>query len=169
MLLGSVTAIVQFFLGYLVNPGGFGLSRYLFGFIDIVSVPVLIPLLIYIFIAVFRGNVDFANFALLWLIPVAALRALGWSSGNDPILLVVVPLLWTALALGISFFIHWMIKYLRWYTVILSIIFIPVLPVLAAGAYWAFFSHQTFMGLGLLLAAFIPFVFSFILDGLRTK
>jgi len=168
LLLGSITAIFQFFLGYFIDPEGFGFSRYLFGFVDIVSVPVLLPVFIYLFMFIFRrfssNEADFANFSLLWLIPVAGLRALGWSSGSDPILLVMVPLLWTALAAGISFFIHWMIKTLRWYSVIVSFFCILILPVMAAGAYWAFFSQQTVMGLAMLLLTYIPFVFSLIFD-----
>jgi len=96
LLLGSITAIVQFFLGYIIIPGGFGFSRFVFGFFEIVSFPVLVPLLIYFIMVLFRGfsgDIDFANFALLWLFPIGALRALSWSSMNDPILLVLTPLL----------------------------------------------------------------------------
>jgi len=160
LLLGSVTAIVQFFLGNFISPGGFGFSRWLSGFVDIVSVPVLIPLflctLIFLLRGGFSGDMDFTGFALLWLIPVAALRALSWSSRNDPILLVMVPILWTALAAGISFFIHWMINRFRWYSAAVSIICIPLLPAAAAAAYWAFFSQQTALGFLLLFVVNIP-------------
>jgi len=94
LLLGSITAIFQFSLGYLVYPGGFGFSRWLYGFVDIVSLPALVPLLVYALFCLFRvfsGSADFANFALLWLIPVAALRAISWSPYGDPLLLVMVP------------------------------------------------------------------------------
>ena len=167
LLLGSITAIIQFFLGYFVSPGGFGFSRWLFGFIDIVSVPVLVPLVLctlLFLIRGFAGNADFANFALLWIIPVAALRALSWSSKSDPVLLVLVPLLWTALAAGIPFFINWMANNLRWYTVFVSIICILLLPCAAAGAYWAFFSQQTILGFVLLFLIHIPVGFSLTFD-----
>ena len=170
LLLGSITAIIQFFLGYLVSPGGFGLSRWLFGFVDIVSIPVLLPLVICFLMLLFRGfsgEADFFNFSLLWLIPVATLRALSWSANNEPILLIAVPLLWTALAAGISFFIHWMINYFRWYTVIISILCILVLPVLSAAVYWAFFSQRTALGFLLLFAAYIPAAISLTSDILR--
>ena len=170
LLLGSITAIIQFFLGYLVSPGGFGLSRWLFGFIDIVSLPVLLPLVVCFLMLLFRGfsgDADFFNFSLLWLIPVATLRALSWSAYNEPILLIAVPLLWTALAAGISFFIHWMINNFRWYSVIISILSILVLPVLSATVYWAFFSQRTALGFLLLFAAHIPVIISLILDILR--
>ena len=170
LLLGSITAILQFFLGNLVSPGGFGFSRWLFGFIDIVCLPVLIPLIIYgilLILRAFSGEVDFANFALLWIIPVAGLRALSWSSHNDPILLVTVPLLWTALAAGIPFFINCMAKYFRWYVVIPSILCILVLPLTASGAYWALFSQQTLLGFLLFFVTQIPVVVLVTLDLVR--
>jgi hypothetical protein len=171
LLLGSVTAIIQFFLGYLVNPGGFGFSRWLFGFIDIVSLTVLVPLLIYLVLMLFSGfsgDIDFANFALLWLIPVAAMRALSWSSTNEPILLVAVPLLWTALAVGIPFFIKWMLGNFSWYSALVSIICILILPLAASFAYWAFFSQQTVLGFLLFFVTQIPLAFSLTLDILHS-
>ena len=172
LILGSITAIIQFFLGYLINPGGFGFSRFLFGFIDIAGIPVLIPILVYLIILIFHrfsGNIDFANFALLWLIPVGALRAINWGPTNDPILLIMTPLLWTSLAVGISFFINLMIKKFRWYTAAVSILCILIMPVLACVTYWAFFSQQTMMGLGLLIAVHIPLVLSLLFDIKKLK
>jgi len=170
LLLGSITAIIHFFLGNIISPGGFGFSRWLFGFVDIVSVPVLLPVVIYALIFILRGfsgDVDFTGFALLWIIPVAALRALSWSSQGDPILLVMVPLVWTALAVGITFFINWMINRLRWYSIIVSIPCILVLPIIAAAAYWAFFSQQTSLGFLLLFIVHIPMILSLTLDIVR--
>jgi len=170
LLVGSITAIIQFFLGNIVSPGGFGFSRMLFGFIDVVSLPVLIPFFLYFLIFIFRGlsyEVDFTNFALLWMIPVAALRAIGWSSSNDPILLVTVPLLWTAIACGIGFFISWMMRWFRWWKIVVSVPCIAALPLIAAGSYWMFFSQQTLYGILLLFAANIPLILSFIFDALR--
>ena len=164
LLLGSITAILQYLLGYLVSPGGFGFSRWIFGFIDIVSLPVLIPLFLYALLNFFRGfsgDVDFAGFALLWLIPVAALSAIGWSSTRDPLLLIVVPLVWTAIAVGIPFFINWMAGNLSALTAIVSILCIILLPAAAAGAYWAFFSQQTLLGFALLIIIHVPLGLSF--------
>jgi len=165
LLLGSITAILQFFLGNLVsNPGGFGFSRWLFGFVDLVSLSVIIPFLIYLVMIVFRGlsgDGDFANFALLWLIPVGALRALSWSPFSDPILLVMVPILWTALAVGISFFINWMMENFNPLIAIVSVLCMIILPISAAATYWAFFSQYTLLGFILLAVTNIPLVLSF--------
>ena len=172
LLLGSVTAIFQFSLGYLVHPGGFGFSRWLYGFVDIVSLPALVPLVVYAVFCLFRvfsGSADFANFALLWLIPVAALRAISWSSQSDPILLVMVPLLWTALAVGIPFFINCIFAHFRWYVVLPLILCILALPAAAACAYWAFFSQEVLLGFLFFFAALIPVMISVVLGLLRAQ
>ena len=170
LLLGSITAIIQFFLGYIVSPGGFGFSRWLFGFVDIVSLPVLIPLFICFLMFLFQGfsgDIDFANFIMLWLIPAGVLRAFGWSSHNEPILLIAVPLLWTALAVGFSFFINWIANNSRWYVITVSAFCMLILPAMAASSYWAFFSHQTLLGFLFFFAVQIPFCLSLVFDILR--
>ena len=170
LLMGSIVAIFQFFLGFFLSPGGFGYSRFLFGFVNIVSLPVLIPLIIYFFISLFKGfsdNIDFASFALLWMIPVGGLRAISWGSTNDPILLIVAPLLWTALAVGIPFFINLIINRFRWYTAIFYVLFILILPVLACATYWAFFSQSMLLGFCFLLATHIPLGLSLTFDIIR--
>ncbi|MDR3019468.1 MAG: hypothetical protein LBU66_01025 [Treponema sp.] len=170
LILGSLTAILQFFLGYLVSPGGFGVSRWVFGFIDIVSLPVIIPLVVCFLMLFFRGfsgEADFANFALLWLFPVGGLRAIGWNSSGDSILLIAVPLLWTALAVGIPFFINLMLSNFRWYTAAVSILGILALPIIAATSYWAFFSQYTFLGFLFFFIAHIPLGLSLTFDILR--
>ena len=167
LLLGSLVAIIQFFLGYLVSPGGFGFSRMLYGFVDIVSMPVILPIIIYALLFVVRGvagEIDFTNFALLWLFPVAGLRAIGWSSSSDTILLIAVPLLWTALAVGIPFFINLVLSGSSHLLTTVSVLCIFVLPAMAAAVYWAFFSQNTVLGFLLLTIVHIPLIFSFIFD-----
>jgi len=166
LLLGSITAILQFLLGNLVSPGGFGFSRWFFGFIDIVSLPVIIPFLVcflMLFLRGFSGEADPANFALLWLIPVGALRALEWSSGSDPILLVMVPLLWTAIAAGIPYFINLMTNSYNPFISAVSILSMIVLPVMAALTYWAFFSQYMLLGFLFFLITQIPLALTFII------
>jgi len=166
LLAGSIVALGQFFFGSLVDPGGFGVSRWWSGFIDIVSLPALAPLLIYFLLASFRiisGIADFANFALLWLIPVGAIRAVSWSSQSDPVLLVLVPLLWTAIAVGIPFFIN-IIQNGKIYVIIPASLGILVIPVAAAFSYWAFFSQKSSLGFLFLLAAAVPMLVSMVLS-----
>lgn len=164
LLLGSITAIIQYLLGYLFTPGGFGFSRWLFGFFEIVSMPVILPFIVYFVMYTFGGfssDVDFSAFTLLWLIPIGVLKALTWSSLNDPILLVMTPLLWTALAVGISYLIIWMTNSYNPLITGLAIFCMVLLPVTATAAYWAFFSQHLLLGFILLAAAHVPFALSF--------
>ncbi|MDR0601390.1 MAG: hypothetical protein LBG42_03340 [Treponema sp.] len=157
LLLGSVAAISRFFLGSFITPGGFGFLRWLSGFVDFVCVPVLLPLVVYFVFAaagVFRPGGGGARFALLWLIPAGALRAVGWSTGGNPILLVLVPLLWTSLACGIPFFAGFLFNG-RVAALVFSALAILALPFLAATVYWAFFSQRDLLG-----AALFPVVFA---------
>lgn len=166
LLLGSIFALIHFFLGNLVEPGGFGLSRWVSGCIDIVTLPALAPILVYFFLIstkIIAGTADFANFAMLWLIPGAAIRAVSWSSLNDPILLVLVPILWTTIAVGIPFFIT-VILNSRVLVIIPASLAILIIPFAAACSYWAFYSQKTSMGFLFLLAAAAPMLVSMILS-----
>ena len=166
LLVGSIVALVQFFLGDLIQSGGFGLSRWLSGLIDIVTLPALAPILVYLILIGFRiisGTMDFANFALLWLIPGAAIRAVSWSSQSDPILLLLVPFLWTAIAVGIPFFITLILNSPKWMIAPASLA-ILIIPYAATSSYWAFFSQKTSQGFLYLLAAAAPMVVSMVLS-----
>jgi hypothetical protein len=172
LLLGSIVAIFRFFLGALVRPGGFGISRWISGFVDIVSLPALVPLVVCLFFILFRffaGTPDFVNFTLLWFIPAAALRALSWSSQNDPILLVLVPLLWTAIALGIPLFINIISLNARGRLLVIvpAVLAILAIPLLAATAYWAFFSQKTALGFCLFFITLAPAAVSIILSAVK--
>ena len=169
IIAGSIMALVQFFQGPIIEPGEFGLSRWLSGCVDIVVVPVLAPLLVYLILSVLKvitGTVDFAGFSLLWLIPGAAVRALSWSAQSDPILLVLVPVLWTAIAVGIHFFVK-IILSSRPAAIVFSSIAILFIPFAAASSYWAFFSHRNSMGYLFLLAAAAPMLLSVVMSFLR--
>lgn len=144
LILGSTVALILFFLGSFVQPGGFGLSRWISGFVDIAGVPVLLPLAAYLLLLPFGGSKDFANFALLWLIPDAAIRQVSWNVQNNPILLVLVPLLRTALVVGISFCINLIMS--RRIPAGIAVMGILLLPFTGATSYWAFFSQQASWG-----------------------
>ena len=169
LLLGSIVALIQFFLGPLVEPGGFGLSRWASGCIDIVVLPALLPLLVYFLLIALRiiaGIVDFPKFALLWLIPTAAMRALSWSSLRDPILMVLVPVLWTAIAVGVPFFIAF-IQSGRPALIVIASLAILFVPFAAASSYWAFFSQNLTLGILFLLSAIAPLLVSASVSFLR--
>jgi hypothetical protein len=162
LILGSIVALVFFFLGSFVEPGGLGLSRWFSGFIDMVSVPAVLPLMAYLLLLPLGLSNNFANFALLWLIPDVILRMVGWRDQQEPMLLVLVPLLRTAIVVGIASFMRIMMSE-RLGAVISAIFGIVALPLLAATSYWAFFSQNNLMGFVLLFITIIPMVFSIIL------
>ena len=171
LITGTIVAMLQFFLGYIVDPVGFGFSRWINACVDIVSLPAVLPILIYlalIGLKIISGTADFTGFTLLWLIPTGAIRALGWSHQNDPVLLVAVPVLWTAIAVGVPFFINFfkngpvVVKFF-------SSIAILFIPLAAASSYWAYFAHKLYLGSLLLSAAAVPMIISAILSFVSAK
>ena len=170
LLLGCITALVQFFLDPLVEPGGFGFSRWLSVCADIVVLPALAPILVYLILVglkIITGTADFANFSLIWLVPGAAVRALGWSSHQDPLLLVLVPFLWTAIAVGVPFFIN-LIEDNPPSVIVLASLAILYIPVAAASSYWAFFSQRVILGSVFLFLAAAPMLVSVFMSFFKT-
>jgi hypothetical protein len=157
LLLGSVVAFARFLLGPFISPGAFGFSRWLSACVDIVALPAALPLLACALLVRLGalGRVNYANFALLWLIPGAAMRAVSWSALNDPSLLTLTPALWTAIAVGVSFFIVLMEKSRRWLLIPQALAAVA-LPFLAATAYWAFFCQRIWLGMLLFALTLIP-------------
>jgi hypothetical protein len=171
LILGSLTAVARFFLGSFVSRGGFGLSLWFSGFVDVVCLPVLLPLTVYLLFIIFRvfGTLHgFLPFTLLWLIPVAAIRAVGWTIQRDPLHLVLIPLLWTALAAGIPFFIDLMLNRRPW-VILPASLGILSLPFLSATVYWAFYSQRIMMGFFLLFLSLVPAVSYIIMSLIKKK
>lgn len=164
LVLGAMVALVQFFLGTLIDPGGFGVSRWFSACIDIVGLPAALPFIVCLVCSMFKvipEDADYTNLAFLWLIPVAALRALGWSALHDPLLLLGVPLMWTAIVTGMGFFLHivqdgWGMK------AIAAACGAAALPLAATTAYWAFFSQRTTAGFILLALTLVPALVSLV-------
>jgi hypothetical protein len=170
LLLGTIAAIARLFLDDFVYPEGFGLSRFISACVDIIVLPALLPILVYLILILLRAlssPYDFASFALIWMIPAAAFRAVAWSAGSDPVLLVLVPLLWTAIAVGISFFIGLFTSFIRWYVIIPCALGILTLPFAAAVSWWAFYSQLFYWGLLFLGISMIPFLLSIILSWIK--
>jgi hypothetical protein len=157
--LGGVAMIIYYLAAPLLNPGGFGFFRWMGGFADITGLPVLIPLAAccaLVMLKVFPRTVDYTDFTLLWLIPFAALRSM--HSSPSLIVLVLVPLLWIAQAVGIPFFIGYMVRNPRWPVIVPAALGIAALFVAATSSWWAFFSQRTILGFVLLATSFIPAV-----------
>jgi hypothetical protein len=164
--LGGVMVAIQYFVGPLVAPGAFGLSRWMSGFVDIVSLPVLIPLIVcaaLVTLKKFSATVDYAGFTLVWLIPLAAFRSM---SENLPSLLplIIIPLLWIAQALSIPLFIGFILKKPRWYIIVPSVFCIIALPIIATTSWWAFFINRLSLGFIFLGTSLIPALISMIIS-----
>lgn len=158
LLLGSILGLGVFFLGPLMEPGGFDRSRWISGFVDTVSVPVLLPLLLYGLLCCFglsRSWVNGANFALLWLIPDMVIRTVSWSVQNQPFLLVLVPLLRTALAVGIPF-LGGLLMTGNPGLILVALLGIIGLPLAGTTSYWAFFCQSPLLGYVFLVITVIP-------------
>jgi hypothetical protein len=148
LILGSVSATLQFFFGNLMDSGAFGWERWAGIFVDMVGVPVLLPLFVYalfLLLRIARDPTGFGGFSLLWLVPAGILRTVQWSVERDPAKLVLIPILWTSIAVCVSLFINLCIGESRKKIVIiiLSILGILIITPLAATVYWAFYSQKT--------------------------
>jgi hypothetical protein len=164
ILLGSVAALAQVFLGPVVEPVGFGLSRWLNACVDMIGLPAVLPLVVFFLFMLLRivpDSADATGFALLWIIPGGALRAVSWSPQRDPSLLILSPFLWTAVAAGVPFFLS-IILNVRSPAAIPAFLGIPLVPFLAATVYWAFFSQDFFLGFLLLPITAIPMIIAVI-------
>ena len=164
LLLGTIAALFRYFLGSFVNPEGFGLSRWTSACIDVVALPAALPYVVCVIFALFRllpFQSNFTNYAFLWLIPVAVARSLGWSSQNNPILLMGAPVLWTAIVVGMGFLIRFVQNGWGW-MMIPSILGVIALPLAAATSYWALFAQHTILGMGLLVVCLVPMVLSIV-------
>ena len=156
--LGTLSALVQYFNGPFIKTGGFGFIRWVSALVDYVGLPVGLPLLTYGALCLLRiisSTEDMTNFSLLWLIPEAALCSISWSTQQNPLRLLLVPLLWTASSVAIPFFIGLYQESMS-RKGILALIAIPIHFGAAVTAYWAFFIHSHSLGYGLLLPALIP-------------
>jgi hypothetical protein len=166
LLLGSIVALVQFFLGSLISPGGFGFSRWLAIFVEIISVPAVLPFIVCVLfrlLRVFSGLTDLTQFALLWLIPGAAIRAISWSALKTPSLLVLAPVLWSAIAVGIPGLLRIILNG-RPRIIIPMALVILALPFLAATAHWAFFSQRQILGILMLTLSCLPMLVSLVIS-----
>ena len=159
LLLGGIAVILLIFFGEFIEPLDFGINRWFSGFVDIVSLPVLLPFVICFLLAAIKKNMaetDFMSFGLLWLVPFSIFRAGDWSSLGTPLMLVLVPILWAIQACGIAFLIEYMIKKPKAIVIIPSIIGIIAIPLIAATSWWEFFSNNYLSGYLLMFAIILP-------------
>ena len=158
LVLGSLVSALHYLFYPPVNAAGFDFSLWLFALINIVLIPVAPPLLVFALLSVpgfFKGKRDPAGFVLFWLIPSGIVRAFGWSARNSPLYLILIPLLWTTLALGVSFFAR-LVRESFFPRIIFLLAGIFLMPLAAAAIFWAFYRQMAVAGFILLAVFSIP-------------
>ncbi|MDR1909087.1 MAG: hypothetical protein LBQ35_04155 [Spirochaetaceae bacterium] len=154
-LLGAAAALLHGLAGSFVEPRGFGLFRGLYVLVDIILLPAALPFLAALLLTLCRPSGTAFNlrlFALVWLIPQGLFRAMFWSG---PLFLILAPLLWTALALGVPFFID-MAGGAPGLRSLPGILGAALLPLAAAACFWAFFGQRPVPGAAALAAVLAP-------------
>lgn len=164
LALGLAAAFFRYSAGELFTPRGYGLGAFLAQLIDGAPFDALLPVLAYALIRRFGTPArkfdrnEAVNFALAWLVPVCAARAMHWSSVPDPVRLIAVPFLCGALAFS---FPYWIGRIEDDYGLsrALAASVAALLPFAAAAATWAMLTHRhlfAFLLLLLPIAAAVP-------------
>jgi dolichol kinase len=160
LVLGSIVALLQFFnLPFIANPGLYGFKRWLSGFVDVVALPAILPLLLYFIAGIVKRpshdkmqGCDMASFALLFLIPGGCFRAVSWGVERYAYRLVLVPFLWGLIALAIPFYLKCLAQG-NSRKKMLAVLAMPFLTCLAVTSWWLFFAQEALWGWLCLLTA----------------
>lgn len=157
LLLGFAAALLRHFVGPLLRPAGFGPSLFLYSLVDVIALPALFPLAFRSAFALGSGepDIEYGEFALFWLIPVAVMHAVFWSARPEPVHLVLVPLLWSTIALGVPYLVRRFREEIGALSVV-ALIAAVLLPFAACLTYQAFFSHRPLLGMVLLVPCILP-------------
>lgn len=170
-LINTLISFFKYLNGPVIQSDAFGFIRWLYYFVDILSLPVLVPLLLGLFIFMYlkRGSLyDVMEFTLVYLIPESFFRAIIWSEIPDPVLLVAVPVLWTALALGLPYLLMLFMEeigFLSYGSLSMAILIVP----LANTALWLLYEHAVLPGGLLLLLVLLPCLFLFIQEFRKSR
>lgn len=158
LLGGSFMGVLNFFIPHLIPELSYDVLLWLRGFIDVVAIPVLLPLAFRYVIQIrykHKNYIEINQFILIWLIPVALVKSIQWNHNKDGILLVLVPLLWGALSTGIP----WLIKKAEEEIGFISFLVYAaavLLPVIATTAYWAWVPKLYIVAFPAALISIIP-------------
>jgi hypothetical protein len=155
---GSLIGVLAFFFPRLVPEGSFGFLRWFHGFIDVIALPVLIPLLFRYLLQIrykHQNYIEISQFILLWLIPLALVKSIQWNVHKDGILLVLTPGLWGALSIGIPWLLEKAEEEIGFLSFIAAATAV-LLPLCATTAYWAWFSKFYIVAVPTTMVSFIP-------------
>jgi hypothetical protein len=169
-ILGTLVSVFHYFFYPFVKASGFGLSLWFHALVDIVFVPVALPFLVFTLfscLGLFGGGADPAKFVLSALIPAGVAGVIGWSGQNAPLYLVLVPLIRTLLALGVSFFPRLVSG--NFISCLITIFSIIVLAPAAAVVFQAFYGHLPLTGFLLLVLLSIPALIALVTASLARR
>jgi len=158
LFLGTLSALIRYFNGPFIKNGGFGFYRWISAFVDYFGFPVGLPFLAFAFLYLIKVTLvseDLTHFTLLWLIPEGVLGSLSWSVLNDPLRLILLPLLWTSIALTVPAYLQIALTGMSKVRA-LAIIAIPIQFFLAVTVYWAFFIQNQKLAYSLLIPTTVP-------------
>ncbi|MCL2006697.1 MAG: hypothetical protein FWG77_01295 [Treponema sp.] len=169
---GCIIAGIVIAFGPLIDGGGFGFLRWLSGSLELFALPAVLPLLICILLfklGLIQEVEFFANITLMWLLPGAIVHTLFLSVTGDPILLMLIPILWAAIAVGVPFFIKLMMQGSNIYLTILACSGAVIIPFTAATSYWALFSQRNIIGFLLFSASTAPMIAAVVISFISTS
>ena len=163
--LGTAFAAVHFFVENFVRAAGFGLSRWLYALFDVV-LPAIFPFAAALLLRLFRPRCftpsagAFRAFAFIALIPEGVFRSLLWGASSNPLLLLFVPLLWTAVAEGMAFFAGTFRQNgggkKNAGRDAAAVFGLALLPAAAPFSFWAFFGRRTVLGTAVFMVTAAP-------------
>jgi hypothetical protein len=153
--LGCVAAFVRFLVPDFIGEaaGGFGVKRFIGAFVDYAALPIIFPVIAAFVIGRIRESLrikDLTSWILVALVPVAAVRSAQWGALAVPLRLLLVPILWSACAVGI-FPAMQLFKKGIWFKILALLIALGLL-FLASLIWFAFFCNHPLYGFGMLLA-----------------
>ncbi|HCM25265.1 MAG: hypothetical protein A2Z99_04795 [Treponema sp. GWB1_62_6] len=154
---GAIAAAIGSAIGPLLPSGLFDFIRWV-RLLAAVAFPPLIPLVLLLAmekLSLARIRIDAETFALVFLVPFGAARALSVGESYDPLTFVLIPSLWCALAVGVPAMVRLARDEigLRSYA---SGACAALLPLAAATSAWAFFSNLPLIGSVALAASAAP-------------
>ena len=148
--LGLAVAFARLSVGEVFVQRGFGLAAFAAQLIDGAPFDSMLPLAVYFLLRRFGSRRRFEEgeaviFSLAWLTPLCAFRAIFWSSVPDPVRLMVVPVLYAALAVSLP---YWIGKIIEEYgfAQAAAVSVVVLLPFAAAAATWALYTQRLLIG-----------------------
>jgi len=158
LLSGLLAALVFMPLAGLSTPSPFGFTRWIHGFLIVSLVPAGLPLLLHVLLYGKHREeaaIGRESFILLFAVPIGAVHSISRDSQGGILPLVILPLLWTSLAIGVPGILR-LAKSSRGFAAWLSVAAAVLLPCVAATAYWAFFIQESLLGAGLAVLCLVP-------------